>query len=185
MDLWRDAYPRLTRPRAGALGMVTSRAEAHALRLALLYALLDRSERIEAEHLRAALAVWGYCVRSAAYIFGEQAGDRDADIILEALRSAPSGLTRSEIRRGLFGGNKPAASIATKLAMLLRMGLVRSESVPTPGRPAERWIAVETLRHNAINAISPPQTPAGPPYGVYGVQLRAADVAPGREVYDL
>jgi hypothetical protein len=35
MKLWEREYPRLTHPRPGVLGMVTSRAEAHALRLAL------------------------------------------------------------------------------------------------------------------------------------------------------
>jgi hypothetical protein len=54
--LWELAYPELTAPRPGVFGMVTSRAEAHALRLALLYALMGRSRRIEPGHVEAALA---------------------------------------------------------------------------------------------------------------------------------
>jgi hypothetical protein len=142
MDLWKEAYPRLTATGPGAFGRATSRAEAHALRLALHYALLDRSTQIKTGHLRAGLAVWEYAERSAAYIFGDTTGDRDADKILEALRAAPEGMTRHEIRRELFGDHKPAETIASALATLLRLGLVRQELVETGGRPAERWFAV-------------------------------------------
>ena len=77
MDRWAQEYPRLTRSRPGVLGMVTSRREAHALRLATLYSLMDRCDTIELAHLNAALALWDYCERSASYIFGKSLGDRD------------------------------------------------------------------------------------------------------------
>jgi hypothetical protein len=91
MALWEAAYPKLTAPRPGVFGMVTSRAEAHAVRLALLYALMDRSGRIEPAYPRAALSLWDYCERSARYIFGDALGDRDAQAILDTLRAAPAG----------------------------------------------------------------------------------------------
>src|SRR5262249_47697026 len=91
MGLGEHSYPRLTSQRPGTLGVVPSRAEAHVLRLALLYALMDGSSRIEVEHLRAALALWDYAERSAAYIFGGGTGRNDADRILSALRDAPAG----------------------------------------------------------------------------------------------
>src|SRR5262249_33436133 len=138
MSLWEQEYARLTALRPGAFGKATSRGEAHALRLALLYALMDRSNRIEPEQLQAALALWDYCERSARYIFGDRTGDRDADRILEALRSAPNGMTRSEIRRGIFGDHKPAEHVASKLGFLFHLGLVQTESLPTGGRSAER-----------------------------------------------
>ncbi len=86
MTIWEGEYGRLTAPRPGAYGMATSRAEAHTVRLALLYALLGKSASIEPAHLRAALATWDYCQRSARHIFGDRTGDADADKILEALR---------------------------------------------------------------------------------------------------
>src|SRR5262249_26179154 len=141
MDLWRQEYPRLTSPRPGALGKATSRAEAHTLRLALLYALFGRSDRIGPDHLGAALAAWSYCQRSASYIFGSLTGDRDADRILEAIRAEPDGLSRSQIRRHVFGGHKTADYVASKLSILVRLGSVHSEMVATDGRPAERWFA--------------------------------------------
>ena len=145
MDLWKREYPRLTNPRPGVLGMVTSRAEAHTLRLSLVYALFDKSTTIEPPHLKAALALWDYCERSAAFIFGNRLGDRDAEKILEALQAAPEGLTRSEIRRQVFSDHKPAALVNAKLTLLLRTRLVRSESVPT-GRRTRRTVVFRRPR---------------------------------------
>jgi hypothetical protein len=82
----------------------------------------------------------------SACIFGDSTGDEDVDRILAALRAAPEGMTRHEIRRGLFADHKPATTIASKLALLLRQGLVRSEPVETRGRPAEKWLAVSGPR---------------------------------------
>jgi hypothetical protein len=183
MDLREATYPRLTAVRPGALGMVTSRAEAHSLRLSLLFALMDRSDRIETEHLEAALAVWAYAERSAAYVFGDSTGDRDADRILEALRAAPLGMTRHDIRRGLFGDNRSAETIAAKLGLLLRLVLVRRESFETGGRPAERWFAVNVK--NVKNVESPPTAPPYHVNHVNHVPPPAEDAAPDREVFEL
>jgi hypothetical protein len=156
---WEAAYERLTAPRPGAFGRATSRAEAHALRLSLLYALMDRSDRIEPAHLRAALAVWDYCQRSAAYIFGGSLGDRDAEAILDALRGAPAGMTRREIHTTVFHNHKPAYFVTVKLSLLLKMRLVRFERVATGGRPADRWFAAEPPRQSEQSEQSPPTTP--------------------------
>ena len=53
--LWHEVYPKLTGDRAGSFGAITSRAEAHALRLSIIYALLDGKSQIELSHLQAAL----------------------------------------------------------------------------------------------------------------------------------
>ena len=58
--LWHEVYPKLTGDRAGSFGAITSRAEAHALRLSMIYALLDGSSQIELCHLKAALECWRY-----------------------------------------------------------------------------------------------------------------------------
>src|SRR5262249_46211336 len=95
---WEGAYPILTRGRPGLLGAVAGRAEAQALRLSMLYALLDRSAMIEVEHLVAALALWDYAERSIGYVFGDSLGDRDLDKLMAALMTATEGLTREKIR---------------------------------------------------------------------------------------
>jgi hypothetical protein len=141
-DIWHAVYGRLVGDRLGLFGAVTSRAEAQTMRLALVYALLDSSPVIKAEHLNAGLAVWSYCEASARLIFGDALGDVTADEALKALRTAPNGLTRTELS-GRFGRNKSAFEINRALTVLTQHGLVRSENdESTTGRPAERWFAV-------------------------------------------
>ena len=64
--LWESSYEGLTADRPGLWGAITSRAEAHVLRLSLIYAALDGSREISDAHVQAALAVWRFCDRSAA-----------------------------------------------------------------------------------------------------------------------
>lgn len=84
--IWREVYPTLSAGKSGLLGAATSRAEAQVMRLALVYALLDESPMIRAEHLTAGLALWNYAEQSAKYIFGSKLGDPVADDVLYALR---------------------------------------------------------------------------------------------------
>jgi hypothetical protein len=138
--LWKKTYPSLTAEVPGLLGAVISRAEAQVVRLAMLYALLDRSRFIEKRHLSAALAVWRYCEDSARYIFGDALGDPLADTILRELRRQPNGLTRNEIRE-TFRRNRSEAEISRALSFLLEGGWVSCTPEQTGGRPAERWTA--------------------------------------------
>ncbi len=168
-DLWHSVYQRLSDGHPGLFGAVTSRAEAQVMRIALIYAVLDRSEVIRLEHLQASLAVWSYAEDSARYIFGDALGDPFADELLRVLRGRPEGMTRTEIRDH-FGRNKPAAQVDRALAFLLEHGLVRMEKEETGGRPAERWLVVEGYAVNDQNAVSQdrvvcrvdPDAPQGP-----------------------
>jgi len=143
--LWRLVYPRISVERVGAYDAATSRAEAQVLRLSLIYGLLDCSETIGTSHLEAALAVWAYADESARYIFGDDIGDPVADRILAALRSAPEGMTREEIR-DLFSHNQASEKIDRVLQKLAETGLAYCRKEPTRGRPAERWFATEATR---------------------------------------
>jgi hypothetical protein len=139
-ERWQADYSRLSRGRPGLLGGITSRGEAYVMRLALVYAVLDCSPTIKLSHLEAAFAVWTYCADSARYIFGDSLGDPDADAILNALRSAGvKGLTRTEISRLVFNGNKSADVIEHALQLLAYHYLVEKRMVPTEGRDAETW----------------------------------------------
>ena len=67
-ELWHHAYRKLaTEPQDEILGQITARAEAHVIRLALLYTLTDGQRQIGATHLQAALALQQYAARSAAW----------------------------------------------------------------------------------------------------------------------
>ena len=141
-ELWRSEYHRLSRDVSGLLGAMIGRAEAQVLRLALIYALADQASAIRVRDLLAALAVWDYSARSAAYIFGDALGDPLADAILEALRrAAPLGLTRTDLHK-LMGGHENDASLRRALGVLLESGQVRHVAERTRGRSSQRWFAV-------------------------------------------
>lgn len=139
--LWHEVYAELSAGRPGLVGAITSRAEAQVMRLACVYALLDRSRVIARVHLEASLGLWRYAEESARFIFGNSLGDPDADAILLALRSHAAGMTRSQIR-DLFGGHRTAHRIERALSTLLKAGQVQCSTEETGGRPAERWRAV-------------------------------------------
>jgi hypothetical protein len=136
-EIWGALYPDLSRERDGLVGALLARAEAQVLRASVLYALLDRSRAIRAEHLMAALALWNYAEASVLHLFGSRLGHPIADVILDQLRQSGR-LSRTQIR-DLFARNKNADQIQEALAMLGRAGLAKRGSRDTGGRPEEYW----------------------------------------------
>jgi hypothetical protein len=139
--LWHQVYSDLSEGKPGLAGALLARAEAHVMRLAMLYALLDKSPAIQAPHLMAALALWEYCERSVYFVFGDHLGDPVADELLRLLRGCPNGLTRTDIS-SYFQRNVPADRIGRAWGVLLQNHLARREAEQTEGRPSERWFAV-------------------------------------------
>lgn len=137
-ELWIAEYPRLSADRPGMLGALTARSEAYCMRLACLYALLDCSCQVEVNHLQAALALWNYCERSTAYLFGHSTGDTVADEILAALKTAKEGLSRNDIYL-LFSKNQSRDRLARALLVLQQGELAYATEVKTEGRPKEVW----------------------------------------------
>jgi hypothetical protein len=134
-------YGELSDGKPGLAGALLARTEAHVMRFAMLYALMDRSPTIGAAHLMASLALMDYASHSVMHTFGEDLGDPVADDILRLLRGCPGGLTRNDIGN-YFNRNHPANRIGKALGLLLQSRLVRQERENTGGRPAERWFAV-------------------------------------------
>ena len=140
-QLWAAVYPALSDGRPGLLGAATSRAEAQVLRLSAIYAALDCSSVITAEHLRAALGLWDYSFASAKFIFGDATGDPVADRIREALQQAGTdGLSRTEIG-ALFARHVLTDRVSQALAQLRDLGIARCELIRGEGRPVELWTA--------------------------------------------
>jgi hypothetical protein len=115
------------------------------MRVAAVYALLDCSIFIRAEHLRAGLAFWAYCEQSARFLFGDgETGDPQLAKLLEAIRAAKeAGLTSSQVQRRVFKSHWKVARIKPLLASLVRSGLVRVVT-STPhggGKPVTTWKA--------------------------------------------
>lgn len=137
--LWAKIYTKLSEGKPGLFGALTARGEAYVTRLCCIYALLDKSLEIEPDHLRAALAIWEYVESSVRFIFQNKIGDPLADEFLAALANRPEGMTRTELS-DYTGRHKTSEQITTALEMLLCIGLVRKELIPTEGRTREVWI---------------------------------------------
>jgi hypothetical protein len=140
--LWDDVYADLSAGAAGMFGAITARAEAHVMRLAVLYALLDKSKAIDLPHLEAALAVWRYCEESAAHVFGGKTGNELADRLLVLIVAAgEDGITRGDLRDSV-SHDIDTRRFGLALAHLERCLCARRErepSGPSGGRPRERW----------------------------------------------
>jgi hypothetical protein len=140
-ELWHHAYHKLaTEPHDGIVAQITARAEAHVIRLALIYTLIDGQQQIGTTHLTAALALQDYAARSAAWALTGATGEPLAEQIHAALRHHPGGLTRSQISQTLTH-NQPAGQIDHALHALHATGRATHAQIPTGGRPAQLWTA--------------------------------------------
>ncbi|MDA8394214.1 MAG: hypothetical protein M0T72_03060 [Candidatus Dormibacteraeota bacterium] len=137
-ELWRQLYPTLSADRPGLAGAVVSRHEAQAVRVSVIYSLLDRSPVVRVEHLEATVALLDYCAASATYIFGDRLGDPVADAILAALREAGE-MTRAQIWGDLLGRQTTKPRIEAALRLLAESGLAHQEMESSGGRPVEIW----------------------------------------------
>jgi hypothetical protein len=132
--IWEAVYPQLSEGKPGLMGAVISRAEAQVMRLACIYSLLDKSELVRIEHLRAALALWDYSEKSAAVVFGELTGDPAVDKAKEALQ-ANGALTMTEMH-GLFARHSGKGELERVVRVLMTEGFAISETVNDGnGRP--------------------------------------------------
>jgi hypothetical protein len=137
-EIWPEQYARLNESRPGLYGSATDRGDTQVIRLALIYALLDRSRMIGIDHLRAALEVWRYCDDSARYLFGGRLGDRVAEFVLAELQASDQGyLDRIKIYDALQR-RVTKREIDVALEHLEALGLIRRERIETGGRPKER-----------------------------------------------
>lgn len=158
---WWDTYAQLSQPQPGLAGAMSARAEAHVVRLALIYALIDGANTINLAHLNAALAVWDYARRSATWALGDTTADPIGEQLHAALTATPDGLTRTQIR-DLFHRNQPAVTIDAALAALVHTHRAHRRRVTTGGRPADIWTAITPNRqsgpgHNQPDAAPPRQ----------------------------
>jgi hypothetical protein len=130
--VWTAAYDKLTEDGSGMVASMTARAAPQVMRIASIYALLDRSGLIRVEHLQAAIALWDYANESTKIIFGDSLGDPTADRILDAINQG-DGLDRTNLR-DLFSRHN-TGDIDRALAWLLKMNRIEETSIATGGRP--------------------------------------------------
>lgn len=155
---WEPIYADLSRPRPdGPVAALLARSRPMVLRIALLYALLDGSPAVDAEHLQAARALWAYAEDSIHWLYGQLDDQEEVEALLGWLAAAgTAGRSKSEVTNDYAKKNKKAADNAfNTLALLIRDGLVvqEQESTTGRGRPGTRF----KLR-----------TPPPQPYGTNG-----------------
>jgi len=134
--LWAKIYHDLTTDTSGIIGSLTARSEAYVCRLASIYALLDQSNEIKIEHIKAALAVWDYVYASITYIFQGKTGDPLANKIIEALTLNQGGMTRTDIINN-FKRNIDSEQLSISIESLLNLNRIKREVINTVGRPKE------------------------------------------------
>ena len=134
--VWAQAYPTLTTGGQGLTGILTNRQEAHALRLSMIYALLERTDTLDVQHLKAALAITDYVRETVEWIFGRKTGDPTADKVLEHLKTGEK--TQTEISH-LFEKHKSSEEIERAIKTLVDAGRITSRIEKTTGRPKIFW----------------------------------------------
>lgn len=153
-SLWREVYPVLSTDRPGLYGAGTARAEAQVLRVALVYAVLDCSPHIRVSHLRAALALWDYCDRSAEYVLGGSQGDAVSDDVLVAVRGHGDWMTRTEIVNAL-NRHASGARLQRAIDALRASGMLDQRDEPSDGgRPRQLFRARKASKANVLELCS-------------------------------
>jgi hypothetical protein len=130
-------YERLTKDYPGVVGCVINRAEAQVLRLAMIYALLDRQHTIELDHVYAALAVWDYCRKSAIRIFNGRERNNVSQRVIDALEGGSK--TGTELY-AMFHNHVTKNNLMTALSDLEAADKIRVKVTPTNGRPKTTYL---------------------------------------------
>ena len=107
----------------GAAGKMTSRAAAHIRRLALIYAMLDKSSAVDVKHLRAAQLLWGYCEDSAQYIFNGTTKNQIK--LLQWMEKQPQPVTLAQVRDDFYHRHEKAERVKATVADLVRLRRVQ------------------------------------------------------------
>lgn len=143
--LWNELYHLLTKDEPGIVGAVISRSEALAKRVAQLYALCDDwhgKPIIDTEHLRSSMAIIDYSRESARFIYGTPGANKERDElcqrILKAIKSAPNGLTQTELHEAL-NRNVDATKLWSALEHLQAVGRLTQSKTKTQGRSRITW----------------------------------------------
>lgn len=144
--VWAGLYQVLSREKDGILGYATARAEAHVIRLSLLYALTERSSSIELRHLQAALAVWSFCESSVEWLFQKQGDEVTNDpLIIALVKAKENGLERSKISKNVYHSNKTAQELDHILLKYDEQQIIKRHKVKRPGaaKSVEVWYLTE------------------------------------------
>jgi hypothetical protein len=135
---WDSIYDDVTSSAPGALGDMIAREAPQLRRLAMLYTLLDKTDKTDVVHLRAAYAIVKYCRMSVEQLFADKLADPKIERIVTALTKAgkETGMLYSDIYN-LWKGKIPTHEVREILAYLVTKGTISTGKKNTDGRPGE------------------------------------------------
>lgn len=140
-EYWREFYHGpLNAIRTGKYASLTVRAAPMILRMAVIYAILDRSRMLDVPHIEAARAFWDYCDQTVAHLWGDPQLDSELRKVMETLKAIPAGLTKGELNRKAFAGHARAAKLDELIAQAQGTGLVVRGERKTSGGSKTLWI---------------------------------------------
>ena len=125
-DQWYRTFHKRFEGDDSGFAKIISRGDAQTKRLSLLFAILDMSPDIRSSHLNAALAIWGYCERSAKWAFFESEFTTNAQRIHDFLSLKPDlRATLTEIQNTVFRNNLLKAKLDAAIWELEKAKAVR------------------------------------------------------------
>jgi len=153
-EVWKGMYESLRVRPATLHGSATGRAAPYVMRLAAIYAILDREFDVGLSHLEAAMAVWEYCDQTALHLFGDPRNDRKMGKLLDALEKAKGGLTKTQIRRQVYRSHLTLMELDGVLGQALASGHVVYKEESTKGAPRHVYLLRRDLGNCALSALS-------------------------------
>jgi len=151
-DCYETIYPLLKqRHDSDLITALLARRAPYTLRLAMLFALTDKTRVIEPKHLQAALAWVNYWIATIKYVFADQAVSpqmretrHHAEKILAFLRHHSEGAGLRELINGCFKKNLSSEKIQKALVYLLAENPPPIEQIDTEtgarGRPKKVYL---------------------------------------------
>ena len=97
-----------------------ARGVAHVRRLALIFALLDKQDVADTQHLQAAKKLWDYCSNSARFIF--EGTTKEQHRVLGWMRKNPGAVTVRQITDEVFHRHQKVDWVKMQLDGLVRAG---------------------------------------------------------------
>ncbi len=139
LALWENEYSSLRTPLDPRSAKMTERTRTYALRIALLYALLDHTTYdIDVRHLEVGIAVAKYARASVAALFGA-AWSKDQQKVIKALDTAGR-MTRTDISSKVLGRHKSSSELDELRDTLKERGAITVEDEGVGGAQTEVWI---------------------------------------------
>jgi Protein of unknown function (DUF3987) len=143
---WRRLYVEFgshTGDGDGALVEFISRAAPNCLRIAAIYAALDRTDRITPAHLTAAAALVRYSIESARAVLH---GNTDAELVAWIAQAGGEGRTKTDITKTAFGGNARRSNrnvdqVLTALVDAGRLSVTKRPPAGGRGKPVTVYTA--------------------------------------------